>query len=70
MKPQFLGNLGTKTLHALGYTDGRCHLGQIRIEQQKEFFTLEEAMNYPDKENPVFHKCGVCFPKMKAGKRS
>ena len=64
MSAKFIGNTGTKTLHALGYTDGRCRIGQIRIERKVEFETLEEALSYPDKENPIFHKCGVCFPKM------
>lgn len=70
MSIKFIGNIGTKTLHAVGYTDGRCRIDQIRAERRIEFQTLEDALNYPNRENPIFHKCGICFPKMtKAEKR-
>lgn len=65
MGVKFVGNTGTKTLHALGFTDGRCRIGQIRAERKVEFATLEDAMNFPEGGSPIFHECGVCFPKMK-----
>ena len=65
MAIEFLGNTGTKTLHALRYTDGRCHIDKIRTEQKVEFETLEEAMRYPEGEAPIFHECGNCFKKMR-----
>ena len=65
MEFPFVGNTGTKKLHVSAYADGRCHLNQIRAEQKAECRTLEEALSYPDREHPIFHKCGVCFPKMR-----
>lgn len=64
MSVKFIGNTGTKTLHAVEFSDGRCKISQIRKEQKKEFATLEDALSYPDRSNPIFHKCGICFPKM------
>ena len=65
MATKFIGNIKNKTLHILAYTDGRCHINQIREEQKIEFETLEEAMKYPNEESPIFHECGVCFRKMR-----
>lgn len=65
MSAKFLGNTHTKKLHVLAYTDGRCHIDQIRLEQKVEFDDLEDALKYPGGETPIFHECGVCFPKMR-----
>lgn len=70
MSAKFVGNTGTKKLHVLAYIDGRCHINQIRTEQRVEFDTLEEAVKYPEGESPIFHECGVCFPKMRKAKRT
>jgi len=65
MRPKFIGNIGTKTLHAVDFADGRCRIEQIRAERKIEFFTLEEALSYPEGSSPIFHECGICFPKMR-----
>lgn len=70
MSAKFIGNTGTKKLHVAKYTDGRCHIDQIRAEQRIEFDTLEEAMKYPEGESPIFHECGVCFRKMRKAEKS
>lgn len=70
MNARFVGNIGTKTLHALGYADGRCRINQIRAERKVEFATLEEALSYPKGQSPIFHECGVCFPKMRSAQKS
>lgn len=69
MSAKFVGNIGTKTLHAIGFTDGRCRIDQIRTERKIEFDTLEEALRYPEGESPIFHECGVCFPKIRKLKK-
>lgn len=68
MEAKFVGNTNTKTLHILAYADGRCHIDSIRTEQKEEFETLEEAMEYPKGEKPIFHECGICFRKMRKAK--
>ena len=65
MAAKFVGNTGTKALHVVAYADGRCRIDKIRAERKVEFDTLEEAMRYPEGESPIFHECGVCFPKMR-----
>ena len=67
MSGKFIGNIGTKTLHVVKYKDGRCRIDQIRAERKIEFDTLEEALRYPEGGSPIFHECGVCFPKMRKG---
>lgn len=65
MDEKFIGNISTRKLHILQYADGRCKINAMRKENKKEFNSLEEAMSYPDKENPIFTKCGICFTNMK-----
>lgn len=65
MPSKFLGNTGTKKLHALGYTDGRCKIEIMREENKRAFDTYEQAMRYPEGQTPIFHECGICFPKMR-----
>ena len=69
MAAKFVGNIGTKALHIIEYTDGRCKIDKIRAERKIEFDTLEEAMRYPEGESPIFHECGVCFHKMRDAKK-
>ena len=64
MGTKFIGNRKNKTLHAVGFLDGRCHIDQIREENKIEFDSLEEALKYPKEGESIFHKCGVCFLKM------
>ena len=69
MGAKFVGNIGKKRLHVLAYADGRFHINQIRSEQRVEFDTLEEAQQYPKGESPIFHECGICFPKMRKARK-
>lgn len=68
MSAKYIGNIKTKRLHIPEFSDGRCHLADIRLEQKVEFNSLEEALNYPDKDHAIFFKCGVCFPNMERQK--
>lgn len=68
MSAKFIGNISTKKLHILQYEDERCKIKLIRAENRKEINSLEEAMSYPDKDHPIFSKCGICFKKMEIEK--
>lgn len=69
MAKRFLGNLGSKKLHALDYADGRCKIGMIKKENQVLFDSLEEGLVFPNATDPAFAKCGICIPKYEGERR-
>jgi len=60
---QYLLNINSGTIHDCMKADGRCKIKSIRQENKKYFDALEEAMEYPDKENRIGKKCSFCFDK-------
>lgn len=58
---RYLLNINSGKIHDCSKRDGRCKINQIREENKKYFETLEEAMEYPDKESRIGRKCTFCL---------
>ncbi|MEE0742359.1 MAG: hypothetical protein U0M21_08785 [Emergencia sp.] len=69
MKPEYIGNIRTKCLHAVNFIDGRCKIDMIREEYKVAFSTMDEALAYPERGKPIFHQCGFCFKNMERRKK-
>lgn len=60
MKP-YLVNTNSKKIHLSDSGDGRCKINQMREEYKVYFDTLQEALSYPNKKNPLASPCAFCF---------
>lgn len=61
MKKRYLLNTNSKKIHDIKSGDGRCKIQSMREEYKVYFDTLEEALEYPSKENPIAQKCSFCI---------
>ena len=58
---RYLLNTNSKKIHDLENIDGRCKISCMREEYKQFFDTLEEAMSFPSKVNPLGKTCKFCI---------
>lgn len=63
MEKRYLLNTNSKKVHDNKSSDGRCQIKSMREEYKVYFDTLEEALEYPNKDNPLANKCSFCIKK-------
>jgi len=61
MEKKYLLNTNSKKIHLSESNDGRCKIKTMRTEYKVYFDTLEEALSYPNADNPLGKKCCFCL---------
>lgn len=58
---KYLLNTNSKKIHLADSNDGRCKIKNMREEYKIFFDSLEEALAYPNPNNPLGKKCSFCL---------
>lgn len=58
---RYILNTNSKRIHDLKYADGRCKIDDMNESYKISFDSLDDALNYPDKDNPLARQCTICI---------
>ena len=61
MKKKYFVNTNRGTIHLTNSKDGRCKIKMITEEQRAYYDTLEEALQFPNSDNPKSKPCTFCL---------
>lgn len=60
-KKRYLVNITSKNIHDTENIQKECQIGRIKESNALFYDTLQEALEYPNKDNPKTSKCKFCF---------
>lgn len=58
---RYLVNISTKNLHDTKNIKKGCQFSRMKESNALFYDTLEEALEYPNRDNPKTSKCKYCF---------